>query len=397
MSAADGRARTAARTGRFGESVIREMTRLAMASGAVNLSQGFPDFDPPPEVREAAARAIAEGHNQYTVTWGFPPLRERLARRASEALGWEVEPDRHVSVTCGVTEAIACAFLGLLDPGDEVLIIEPAHETYAPAAYLADAVPVPVALEPPAWRLDGDRLEAAVTARTRAVLVNTPHNPTGRVLDAEELATIAEVVLRHDLVVVTDEIYDRILYDGRAHRPPGRLDALADRTVTIGGLGKTFAMTGWRLGHIVAPTPLAGAVRAAHDFLTICAPTPLQAAAVAALDLGADFDAALRADYHERREVFLGALARHGFGAAPPEGAYYVLADFTALRPDLDDVAFARWLTTDVGVAAVPGTVFFTDPHRGRNLVRFAFAKRLETLAEAAARLETAFGRAAGP
>jgi aminotransferase len=389
--------RTAARVSRFRESVIREMTRLAMSTGAVNLSQGFPDFDPPPAVVEAASRAIAEGHNQYTVTWGFPALRDRLAHHHRDQLGWDVDPDRHVSVTCGVTEAIACAFLGLLDPGDEVLVIEPAHETYGPAAFLADAVPVPVVLEPPGFRIDGDRLAAAVTPRTRALLLNTPHNPTGRVLDLDELAIVADLAERHDLVVVTDEIYDRITYDGRDHVPPGRLAPLAERTVTIGGLGKTFAMTGWRLGHIIAPSSLAGAVRGAHDFLTICAPTPLQAAAVAAMDLGEDFYRELTAAYHERRATFCDALAEAGFGFQLPEGAYYVMADFSGLRPDLDDVAFddfafARHLTVDVGVACVPGTVFYTDPAHGREQVRFAFAKRLATLEEARARLLAAFG-----
>jgi aminotransferase len=386
--------RTASRVARFRESVIREMTRLAMSTGAVNLSQGFPDFDPPPEVLAAAGRAIIDGHNQYTVTWGFPALRDRLAAHHRDLLGWDVDPDRHVSVTCGVTEAIACAFLGLLDPGDEVIVIEPAHETYGPAAFMADAVPVPVVLEAPGFRIDGDRLAAAVTPRTRALLLNTPHNPTGRVLDLDELTVIAELADRHDLVVVTDEIYDRILYDGRVHVCPGRLDALAERTVTISGLGKTFAMTGWRLGHIVAPTPLAAAVRGAHDFLTICAPTPLQAAAVAAMDLGPEFYLDLTAAYHERRATFCSTLDELGFAFQRPEGAYYVMADFRGVEPGLDDVAFARRLTTEVGVACVPGTVFYTDPARGRHLVRFAFAKRLGTLQEASNRLRAGLARA---
>jgi aminotransferase len=361
------------RTAQLRESVIREMTRLALARGAVNLSQGFPDFDPPPAVLEAATAALTGGLNQYSVSWGLPLLRQRLAERYRAMLGWDVDPDRHVVVTCGVTEAIACAFLAVLDRGDEVIVLEPAHETYGPAALLADASIVPVVLEPPDHRLDPDRIAAAVTPRTRAVLVNTPHNPTGRVLDAAELQALAEVVVRHDLVVVTDEIYDEILYDGRVHLAPGSLEALRDRTITIGGLGKSFAMTGWRLGHAIAPGALAVPVRSAHDFLTICAPTPLQAAGAAALTLGDEYLATMRADYHERRALFCGALDEVGLRAAWPEGAYYAMADFTAVRDDLDDLAFAHWLLDEVGVASVPG--------------RFAFAKRLDTLRDAAERL----------
>jgi len=379
----------AARTLHLRESVIREMTRLAIAAGAVNLSQGFPDFDPPAEVLEAAMAAIAGGQNQYSVSWGLPVLRQRLAERYRAMLGWEVDPDRHVVVTCGVTEAVACALLAVLDPGDEAIVLEPAHETYGPAALLADASIVPVVLEAPGFALDIERVEAAVTPRTRAIVVNTPHNPSGRVFDADELAALAELVVRHDLVVVTDEIYDEIVYDGRVHLAPGALEALRDRTVTIGGLGKTFAMTGWRLGYAVMPDALAVAVRGAHDFLTVCAPTPLQAAGAAALDLGADYFARLRADYHERRALFCSALDDVGLRISWPQGAYYAMADFTALRDDLDDLAFTHWLLDEAGVACVPGRVFYSDPAAGRHQVRFAFAKRLETLQDAADRLRT--------
>jgi aspartate/methionine/tyrosine aminotransferase len=380
----------AARTGQLRESVIREMTRLALRCGAVNLSQGFPDFDPPAEVLDAAAEALRGGFNQYSMSWGLPVLRQRLAERYRTSLGWDVDPDRHVVVTCGVTEAIACAFLAVLDRGDEVIVIEPAHETYGPAALLCDATVVPVVLEAPAFRLDAAAIEAAVTPRTRAVLVNTPHNPTGRVLDATELAALADVAERHDLIVITDEIYDEILYDGRRHIAPGSLPALRDRTVTIGGLGKTFAATGWRLGHAVAPDGLAVAVRGAHDFLIICAPTPLQAAGAAALALGPDYYDRMRAEYHDRRALFCDALLDVGFVAARPEGAYYAMADFGNLRPDLDDDAFTRWLMEHAGVACVPGRVFYSDPARGRRQVRFAFAKRTETLTDAAGRLRAA-------
>ncbi|MEZ5234611.1 MAG: aminotransferase class I/II-fold pyridoxal phosphate-dependent enzyme [Acidimicrobiales bacterium] len=379
----------AARTAHLKESVIREMTRVALGCGAINLSQGFPDYDPPPEVLEAATAAIHDGLNQYSMSWGLPVLRQRLAERYRAMLGRDVDPDRHVGVTCGVTEAIACAFFAVLDRGDEVIVLEPAHETYGPAAYLADAAIVPVVLEAPGFRLDAAAVEAAVTPRTRAILVNTPHNPTGRVFDAGELHALAEVALRHDLVVVTDEIYDEILYDGRTHLAPGSLEALRDRTITIGGLGKTFAMTGWRLGFAISPDALALPVRSAHDFLTICAPTPLQAAGAAALALPPSYFEQMRVEYHERRRLFCDALDDVGLTTSRPEGAYYVMTDHRALRDDLDDLAFAHWLTTEVGVACVPGRVFYADGTRGVHQVRFAYAKKPETLIEAAARLRT--------
>jgi aminotransferase len=320
-------------------------------------------------------------------------LRQRVAERYRDVLGWDVDADRHVVVTCGVTEALACALLALLDRGDEVIVLEPAHETYGPAAQLAEAAMVPVVLEAPEFVVDAAAIEAAVTERTRAIVVNTPHNPTGRVFDAAELAALADVAVRHDLVVVTDEIYDEILYDGRVHRAPGALEALRARTITVGGLGKTFAMTGWRLGYAVSPDPLAVPVRGAHDFLTICAPTPLQAAGAAALALPAEYFTTMRAEYHERRRLFCAALDDVGMANAWPEGAYYVMADYRSVRDDLDDLAFAHWLTTDVGVACVPGRVFYTDGWRGAHHVRFAFAKRTETLAEAARRLRTVLDR----
>ena len=380
----------AARTQHLRESVIREMTRLALSCGAVNLSQGFPDFDPPEAVLEAATAALRGGQNQYSVSWGLPLLRQRLAERYRPMLGWDVDPDRHIAVTCGVTEAVACAFFAVLDRGDEVLVLEPAHDTYGPAALLADASIVPVLLEAPEFRLDAERLAAAVTPRTRAILLNTPHNPSGRVFDTAELAALAEVAVRHDLVVVTDEIYDEILYDGLVHVAPGSLEALRERTITIGGLGKTFAMTGWRLGYAIAPSSLAVAVRGAHDFLTVCAATPLQAAGAAALQLGTDYFDRMRADYHDRRALFCTALDDVGLRAGRPQGAYYAMADFTGLRPDLDDLAFTHWLMREAGVASVPGRVFYSDPAQGRSLVRFAFAKRLETLQDAADRLRAA-------
>jgi len=381
---------TAHRFDHIGESVIREMTRLAIQHNAINLSQGFPDFDPPPEVVQAAVDAIQGGLNQYTITWGYPPLREKLAEIYTDRLGWQVEPDEHIVVTCGVTEALAAAMLAVLNPGDEIIILDPAHETFRPGAKLADAHPVSVTLQSPDFRIEREALEAAITSRTRAMILNTPHNPSGRVFDAEEIATVIDVVTRHDLVLITDEIYDRILYDGREHLSPGGLEPLRERTITIGGFGKTYAVTGWRLGYAIAPSSLARALKPAHDFLTICAATPLQAAALAALNLPESFYEQQRADYHARRALMTEILEDLGFRFPIPEGAYYILADYRNLpipqaRWDAD--RFARWMTTEVGVAVAPGPNFYANPADGEGHIRFAYPKKLETLRAAAQRM----------
>lgn len=382
----------ATRTTNFNQSMIREMTRLAMEHEAINLSQGFPDFDPPDAIVTAAVDAIRGEANQYTVTWGYPPLRKALAAQYTAQLGWPVDPDVHVCVVCGVTEGITTSLLALLNPGDELIILEPGHETFRPSALLAGAAAVPVVLDAPDYRIDADRLEAAVTRRTRALLLNTPHNPTGRVFDAQEMQTIAAFADRHDLILITDEIYDRILYDGRQHISPGSLDGLIERTVTIGGLGKSFAVTGWRLGYVIAREPLAAAIRAVHDYSTICAPTPLQAAAAVALNQPTDYWLQMREEYDERREVMLAMLRQAGFRAVRPEGSYYTMADYTAIdapQAQWDAHRFARWLTTDVGVASVAGINFYTRDREkyGEGIVRFAFAKRIETLHAAGRRL----------
>jgi aspartate/methionine/tyrosine aminotransferase len=381
---------TAQRITRFRESVIREMTRLAMQYEAINLSQGFPDFDAPLAVKEAAVRAILDSNNQYSPTWGFPALRQKLAEQYTQRLGWAVNPAEHVTVTCGVTEAINAAMLAILNPGDEVVIIEPAHETFVPSAIFAGAGWGAVPLEVPDFRLDPDRLAKAVNSHTRALLLNTPHNPTGRVFDAEELAAIVDVVVKNDLVLITDEIYDHILYDGRQHVAPGSLEPLRERTITIGGLGKTFAVTGWRLGYVIAPTRLSAAVRPVHDFLTVCAATPLQVAAVEALSLPQAYYDSMLADYHQRRDLMMGILDEMGFVARRPQGAYYVLADYSqvpAEQAQWDSMAFAKWMVKEIGVAVVPGTVFYTVPGYGDRSVRFAFPKKLETLRAAAERM----------
>jgi len=381
---------TAARFDHIRESVIREMTRLAIQHDAINLSQGFPDFDPLSEVLQAAVDAIQGGLNQYTITWGYPPLREKLAEIYTDRLGWQVGPDEHIVVTCGVTEALAAAMLAVLNPGDEIIILDPAHETFRPGAKLADARPVSVVLASPDFRIEREALEAAVSPRTRAMILNMPHNPSGRVFDEDEVAAVIDVVTRYDLVLITDEIYDRILYDGREHVSPGSLEPLRERTITIGGFGKTYAVTGWRLGYAIAPTPLARALKPAHDFLTICAATPLQAAALAALNLPESFYEQQRADYHARRALMAEILDDLGFRFVLPQGAYYILADYRGLpipqaRWDAD--RFARWMTTEVGVAVVPGPNFYANPEDGEGLIRFAYPKKLETLTAAARRM----------
>ncbi len=369
------------------ESFIREMTRLAIRHEAINLSQGFPDFDPPREVIDAAHRALDSGMNQYGVTWGNPPLRQAIAAKMQNRYGLVFDPDKHITVTCGVTEAISVALMSLVSPGDEVIIIEPFHEGYLPEVIFAGGTPRFVALEGPDFALEPDRLRAAFNEKTRAIILNTPHNPTGRVFTRTELEAVAELCRRFDVIAITDEIYEDIIYDGRQHTPLATLDGMAERTITINGFGKTFAMTGWRLGYACAPDPLSTAFRTIHDFTTICAPVPLQAACVTALELPDSYYVQLRRDYALRREKIMTVLEDLDFTAHVPEGAYYALADFSAWKFDGDDYAFARMLPERYGVAIVPGSSFYATPDLGKNMVRFAFAKKIETLEAAAARL----------
>jgi len=324
--------------------------------------------------------------NQYAITWGAPALRAALEESYRDLYGMEVVGDREITVTCGATEAMASVVLALLDPGDEVLVFEPFYENYGPDAVLCGATPVFVPLDPPHYRLDPDRLRAAVTPRTRAIILNTPNNPTGRVLERHELEAVAALCREHDLVALTDEIYEHIVYDGR-HIPLATLDGMRERTVTVSGASKTFSVTGWRIGTIVAPPELTGAIRKVHDFLTVGAPAPFQEAVARGLrELGRPYYAERAAGYRQRRDVLVAGLQEAGFGCALPQGAYYVLADFSELSRE-DDVTFSRTLTREAGVAPVPGSSFFSEPSRGRRLVRFAFCKRIETLEEAAGRL----------
>ena len=370
----------------FTESVIREMTRLAQMHGAINLGQGFPDFPAPAEVKEAAQQAIAEDHNQYPITWGVPAFRDAIAQTYARDYDMTIDPEMEICVMCGATEAMSSAFLGLLDPGDEVVVFEPFYESYGPDAILAGASLRYVTLRPPRWTFDPEELAAAIGPRTRAIVVGTPHNPTGKVFTREELSQIAALCVRHDVIAITDEIYEHITYDGALHIPIATLPGMRERTVTIGALSKTYAVTGWRVGWAIAAPALMAGIRATHDFLTVAAATPLQLAGVTALALPPSYYERMRLEYQERRDVMLRVLGETGFAADPPQGAYYVMADVSSLDQP-NDVAAARWLVEEVGVAAVPGSSFFSRPELGSHLLRFAFPKKLETLEEAGRRL----------
>jgi len=379
---------TAHRTHGFTESVIREMTRVADECGAINLAQGFPDFPAPDVLKEAAVRAIRDDVNQYAVTWGAPRLRTAVAASYDRWYDIEVDPDREVTVTCGATEAMAAVLLALVDPGDEVIVLEPFYENYGPDAVLCAAKPVFVRVEP-GDGLDLDRLAAAFSPATRAIVLNTPNNPTGHVLSREELEVIAELCRRYDAWAITDEIYEHILYDG-VHIPMACLPGMSDRTVTVSGASKTFSVTGWRVGTIVAPADASGAIRKVHDFLTVGAPAPLQEAVATAMEtLGDDYYRDLADSYRRRRDLMVEALQAAGFRCTPPAGAYYVLADFSDISEERDSV-FAMALARDAGVASVPGSSFYSDPADGSSLVRFAFCKSESLLRQAGARLLSA-------
>ncbi len=378
--------RISARAASFTESVIREMTRLAMEHDAINLAQGFPDFPAPAEVKEAARRAVADDLNQYPITWGEQELREAIAAKYERVYGMKVDPERNLCVTCGSTEGMISSILGILDPGDEVVIFEPYYENYGPDTILAGAVPRFVSLREPAWSFDEGELAAAFTDRTRGIILNTPNNPTGKVFTREELEVIAGMCQKWGAVAFTDEIYEHITYDGASHVPIATLPGMEDRTVTVNALSKTYAVTGWRVGWAIAPAELAGGIRAVHDFLTVGAPTPLQHAGVVALGLPDAYYKAMAHEYAERRALMLEILGEGGFEVTPPQGAYYVMAGISHLG-FADDVEAALHMVERVGVAVVPGSSFFSRPELGRQVVRFSFCKRLETLREAGERL----------
>jgi len=370
----------------FTESVIREMTRLNQLYGGVNLSQGFPDFPAPAVVKDAACRAIQGDVNQYAVTWGARSLREAIAREFARRHGVRVDPDQQVTVCCGATEAMIATMMALVDPGDEVIVFEPFYENYGPDAILSGATPRFVTLREPEWTFDTGELEAAFTNRTRAIILNTPNNPTGKVFTRAELSAIARLCHKWDVVAISDEIYEHIVYDGCRHAPVASSEGMADRTVTINSLSKTYSVTGWRVGWAISPPALTGAIRKVHDFLTVGAAAPLQEAGVAALGVADAYYAELAAAYERRRDLLLDILERHHFTCYKPLGAYYIMTDIAGFG-FRDDAEFARYLVKDVGVAAVPGGSFYRNPAAGRTKLRFCFCKRDETLTEADRRM----------
>jgi aminotransferase len=387
-----GAARLSAKARLFSESVIREMTRHALAHGAVNLAQGFPDFPCPEEIKEAACRAIRGDVNQYAITWGAKGFREALAVKVGRFAGMQIDPEREITVTCGSTEAMIAALLAVVDPGDEVVIFEPFYENYGPDAILCGATPRFVTLRPVsgsggAWSYDPDELRRAFGPRTRAVILNTPNNPTGKVFSRAELEEIAALCIEHDCLAITDEIYEHIVFDGREHVLIATLPGMRERTITINGLSKTYSVTGWRIGYAIAPPALTAGIRKVHDFLTVGAAAPLQEAGIVALSLPDAYYRGLAELYRAKRERFVPVLERAGFRCFAPSGAYYVMADIGGLTR-LDATAFALELVRDPGVAVVPGPSFFSKAADGRSLVRFCFCKKDETLDEAARRLE---------
>jgi aminotransferase len=378
----------------FTESVIREMTRLSERYGSVNLSQGFPDFAAPAAVKDAACAAVRADVNQYAVTWGARNFREAIAETFTRRYGLAVDADAQVTVCCGATESMMATMMALIDPGDEVVIFEPFYENYGPDVILSGASPRYVTLREPdasappraEWTFDPDELAAAFGNRTRAIVLNSPNNPTGKVFTREELETIAALCRKWNAVAISDEIYEHIIYDGCRHVPIATLDGMAERTVTINSLSKTYSVTGWRVGWTISPPSLAGAIRKVHDFLTVGAAAPLQEAGVTALAMPPSYYDELAAGYQRRRDLLIEILERHHFTCYKPRGAYYIMTDIGRFGFP-NDVQFARYLVKDVGVAAVPGSSFYRNVEAGRTKLRFCFCKRDETLAEADRRM----------
>ncbi|MFL9457737.1 MULTISPECIES: pyridoxal phosphate-dependent aminotransferase [Nostocales] len=370
----------------FTESVIREMTRIALQHNAVNLAQGFPDFPCPEELKQAACDAITADINQYAITWGDRAFRHALAEKVRWYLGLDIDPERQITVTCGSTEAMAATMLATVNPGDEVIIFEPYYENYGPDAIIANATPRYVSLNPPDWTFDEAELRQAFSDRTKAIIINTPHNPTGKVFSREELTLIAELCQKWDVLAFTDEIYEHILYDGSQHIAIATLPGMEERTITINGLSKTYSVTGWRVGYIIANPELTGAIRKVHDFLTVGSPAPLQRAGVAAMKLPISYYQELANLYQEKRNSIIQILDKVGMPYFIPKGAYYIFADITSFT-NKTAMEFATFLIKEIGVAVVPGSSFFSKPEAGQKYIRFCFSKKPETLAKAGNRL----------
>lgn len=385
------RQRVSDKARRFEESVIRRMTQVCLTHGGVNLAQGFPDFPTPPELVEAAAQAMRDGHNQYARTWGAPAMVEALAEKVRWFQGMEIDPATQVTICCGTTEAMIASLLATINPGDEVIVTSPFYENYGADTILCGATPRYVTLHPNGrggFDFDLNELADAFTSRTRGIIVNTPNNPTGKVYSRELLGAIANLCIRHDVLAFTDEIYEHILYDGREHVALATLPGMAERTITIGGLSKTYSVTGWRVAWAIAPPEITAAVRKVHDFLTVGAPHPFQIAGAAALRMPRSFYEQLGREYASRRELMWSALKDAGLEGYYPEGAYYIMVNIDRYKlPNEDDTAFAMRLVKEAGVATVPGSSFYDPPSLGHHLIRFCFCKKDETLRDAGRRL----------
>jgi aminotransferase len=379
-------ARLSLKAEQFTESVIREMTRLALQHGAVNLSQGFPDFPAPAEIKRAAQEAIAADTNQYAVTWGAKPLRDAIAEKFQRTQGVAVDPEREITVCCGATEAMIASLMAIINPGDEVVVFEPFYENYGPDAILSGARPRFVRLQPPDWTFDPQELAAAFNSSTKAIILNTPNNPTGKVFTRAELEVIRDLCVRWDTFSISDEIYEHMLYDGAEHISIASLDGMRERAITINALSKTYSVTGWRVGWAIAPPEVTGPIRKVHDFLTVGAAAPLQAAGAVALRFPQSYYETMARDYAERRERMLNMLSKAGFRCSRPKGAYYIMTDISAFGFP-DDVSFAKHLVKDIGVAGVPGSSFYRNPADGRTQLRFTFCKTEKTMQLAAERL----------
>jgi aspartate/methionine/tyrosine aminotransferase len=379
-------ARLSHKAAQFTESVIREMTRLAIKHSAVNLSQGFPDFAAPEEIKEAARMAISADINQYAITWGAKNFRNAIAEKFKRVQGIEIDPEREVTVCCGSTEAMMSSMMAIINPGDEVVVFEPFYENYGPDAILSGATPRFVKLQPPDWTFDPDELAAAFGPATKAIILNTPNNPTGKVFTRAEIEAIRDLCVRWNAYAITDEIYEHMVYDGAEHISPATVEGLQDRTITINALSKTYSVTGWRVGWAIAPPEVTSAIRKVHDFLTVGAAAPLQEAGAVALRFPDIYYKQLAEDYLVRRDHLLTILDNAGFRCFRPRGAYYIMTDISAFNFP-NDIEFAKYLVKEIGVAAVPGSSFYNDPKEGSQHLRFTFCKTQKTLNAAAERL----------
>jgi len=371
----------------FTESVIREMTRLAMEHKAINLSQGYPDFAAPEVLKRAAADAIFADVNQYAITWGAKSFRDALVYKTKKFLGIDVDPEREITVSCGSTEAMIDVLLAVINPGDEVIVFEPFYENYGPDAIISGATPRYVQLRRPDWSFDEKELAAAFNNNTKAIIINTPNNPTGKVFSREELKIVADLCQKWDVLAITDEIYEHIIYDGTVHVSPITLDGMRERTIVVNGMSKTYSVTGWRVGYVIAPPGITGAIRKMHDFMTVGAPAPLQEAGATALRLPDSYYIDLARHYRERRDRLMKMLDEAGLNPMLPKGAYYIMCDVSSFGYP-DDLEFTKFLVKDIGVAAVPGSSFFRNPEAGKDIIRFTFCKKEETLRAAEERLQ---------